>query len=203
MRNDAWLDIKGSNPRIVGEAQEKAFRNAIEILAFEVGGGEFLQPIEIETATAAEFVEYTDKKTGKTVRKQKTASKKQKQTVGTKPTTSTYSCTLAITKYLDKSSPDLFVNFCKTLTRMPQKMSSAVLTVRKDDGPTKLNYLVFDFTDMYVISYELGLSEGADPTPVEKVSFRFGSCKMTYRKQTQQATADVIMGWDFEGNKPL
>jgi len=202
MQNDVWLDIKGSNPRIVGEAQEKAFRNAIEVLGFEIGGGEFLEPPK-EVTPPPEYVEYTDKKTGQQVRKPK-EKKNQSEPAPSRSAGSTYSCTLTITKYLDLSSPDLYVNFCKTLTRQPQKMSSAVLTCRKDDSQRKLNFLVFEFTEMYVIGYDLGLAEGADPpTPVEKVTFRFSTCKMTYRKQSLEATADIIMGWNFEENKAL
>jgi type VI secretion system secreted protein Hcp len=102
---------------------------------------------------------------------------------------------LTITKYLDKSTPDLMLATCNG-KHIPQ----AVLTVRKA-GEQPLEYLLITMEDLIVTNVSTGGNAGADRL-TENVTLNFSRVKVQYKEQT--ATGGVgdkpEMGWDIAAN---
>jgi type VI secretion system secreted protein Hcp len=102
---------------------------------------------------------------------------------------------LSFTKYIEKSSPDLFMACCNG-----KHFASALLTVRKA-GEKPLEYLKITMTDVMVTSLSTGGSGGEDRL-TENVTLNFGKVKIEYTPQKADGTADTgkPVTWDIAAN---
>lgn len=102
---------------------------------------------------------------------------------------------LSFTKYIDKSSPDIFLACCNG-KHIPQ----AILTVRKA-GENPLEYLIITMTEVMITSVSTGGSGGEDRL-TENVTLNFAKVKIDYKEQTPTGTggATPSAGWDISQN---
>jgi len=102
---------------------------------------------------------------------------------------------LSFTKYIDKSSPDLFLACCNG-AHQPQ----ALLTVRKA-GTTPLEYIIITMTEVMITSVSTGGSGGEDRL-TENVTLNFAKVKIDYKEQTPTGAtgATPSAGWDISQN---
>jgi len=84
---------------------------------------------------------------------------------------------LSITKYLDKSSPDLMMACCNG-----KHFPSATLVVRKA-GTSPLEYVTITMTEVMVTALSTGGSGGEDRL-TENVTLNFAMVKVDYKEQT-------------------
>jgi type VI secretion system secreted protein Hcp len=105
---------------------------------------------------------------------------------------------LSLTKYIDKSSPELFYHCCSG-----KHIGEALLTVRKA-GDTPLEYLKITLTDVMVTSVSTGGSGGEDRL-TENVTLNFAAVKVHYTEQAKDgsAAAQPQAGWDIKQNVKL
>ena len=105
---------------------------------------------------------------------------------------------LSFTKYIDKSSPDLFLHCCNG-----KHIGEALLTVRKA-GDTPLEYLKITLTDVMVTSVSTGGSGGEDRL-TENVTLNFAAVKVHYTEQDAKggAASQPQAGWDIKQNVKL
>ncbi len=101
-----------------------------------------------------------------------------------------------VMKKTDATSPILFQKCCAG-----KHFPTATVTLNKASGDDKkaLDYLTYEFTEVYVESIQWSGSAGGDDTPTESVSFAFGSVKINYTPQTTTGgAATVIRGsWNL------
>ncbi len=102
---------------------------------------------------------------------------------------------MTITKFVDKSSPVLFLY---SATGKP--IAEAVLTVRKVGG-TSLDYLVVTMTDVIVSNVSSG-GASSDDRVRETVSLNFAKIAIKYTAQTKDGAADATVekAFDVEAN---
>ena len=102
---------------------------------------------------------------------------------------------LSITKYIDKSTPDLLLTCCNG-----KHHDDAVLIVRKA-GEKPLEYLKITMTEVLISSVSTGGSGGEDRL-TENVTLNFADVKVEYVEQTKGGgTGDKpSMHWDIAGN---
>jgi len=101
-----------------------------------------------------------------------------------------------IMKKTDSASPALFLNCCKG-----QHFTEAHVVLRKAGGDA-LEYLNYDFTEVFVESIQWSGSSGGDDTPTESVSFAFGKVDLKYTPQKgkgEKGTA-IPATWDIRAN---
>lgn len=103
-------------------------------------------------------------------------------------------------KKTDAASADLFKKCCSG-----KHFPKAKLTLYKaggDGGP--LDYLTYEFEEVYVDNINWSGSEGSDGIPLEQVSFSFGKVVVTYNQQDEKgAKAGSYMGsWDVRTKTP-
>lgn len=105
---------------------------------------------------------------------------------------------LSVTKYIDKSSPDLMKACCNG-----KHFETADLIVRKA-GEKPVEYLTITMTDLIVTAVSTGGSGGEDRL-TENVTLNFGAVKVKYIEQTAKGGegAKPDMGWDIAANKAL
>ena len=105
---------------------------------------------------------------------------------------------LSLTKYIDKSSPDLMLACCNG-----KHLGEAKLTVRKA-GESPLEYLIITMTDVLISSVSTGGSGGEDRL-TENVTLNFAKVKVEYTEQTAKggAGAKPKMGWDIAANQKV
>jgi type VI secretion system secreted protein Hcp len=102
---------------------------------------------------------------------------------------------LTITKYLDKSTPDLMLACCNG-----KHFDKATLTVRKA-GETPLEYLQITMENLIISNLSTGGSGGEDRL-TETVTLNFSKVTVAYKEQTEKGTVGdkPEMGWDIAGN---
>src|SRR3954453_8963315 len=88
---------------------------------------------------------------------------------------------LSLTKYIDKSSPDLMLACC-----VGKHFPEATLVVRKA-GTTPLEYLTITLTEVMVTAVSTGGSGGEDRL-TENVTLNFAKVKVDYKEQTATGT---------------
>jgi type VI secretion system secreted protein Hcp len=105
---------------------------------------------------------------------------------------------LSLTKYVDKASPDIFLNVCNG-----GHLDDATLIVRKA-GTTPLEYIKIVMEDVMITSYSTGGSGGEDRL-TENVTLNFAKVKVGYIEQTDKGAAGdkPEVGWDIAGNAKL
>ncbi len=101
-----------------------------------------------------------------------------------------------VMKKTDSASPSLFVNCCKG-----QHFTGAHVVLRKAGG-TALEYLKYDFDEVFVESVQWSGSSGGDDTPTESVSFAFGKVSIEYEPQSAKGgKGNKVTGvWDLRAN---
>jgi type VI secretion system secreted protein Hcp len=102
---------------------------------------------------------------------------------------------LSITKYVDKSSPNLLMAVAKG-----KHIKTATLTIRKA-GDTPLEYLIYDLEDIIVSSVSTGGSGGEDRL-TENVTLNFRIIAVAYTEQDEAGAggAEISWGWDIAKN---
>jgi type VI secretion system secreted protein Hcp len=102
---------------------------------------------------------------------------------------------LSLTKYIDKSSPDLMLCCCNG-----KHIAKAQLTVRKA-GESALEYLIIKLEDILITAVSTGGSGGEDRL-TENVTLNFAKVDVEYTEQNAQggAGAKPKMGWDIVAN---
>jgi type VI secretion system secreted protein Hcp len=102
---------------------------------------------------------------------------------------------LSATKYVDKTSPTLFLALCNG-----RHFDEAALVVRKA-GEKPLEYLKITMTQMKVAQLVTGGSGGKDRV-TEDLTLHFAKFKMEYKEQSESGTggARTMMGWDIAGS---
>jgi type VI secretion system secreted protein Hcp len=105
---------------------------------------------------------------------------------------------LSLTKYIDKSSPDLLLACCNG-----KHIPEAKLTVRKA-GEKPLEYLIITMSDVLVTAVSTGGSGGEDRL-TENVTLNFAKVKVNYVEQTATGAAGAKpeMGWNIAENIKL
>lgn len=105
---------------------------------------------------------------------------------------------LAVTKFVDTSSPDLMLACCNG-----KHYPEAKLTVRKA-GENPLEYLIITMTDVIISSLTTG-GIGSDDRLTENVALNFAKVKVDYAEQTASGAkgATPKMGWDIAANKKM
>jgi type VI secretion system secreted protein Hcp len=101
-----------------------------------------------------------------------------------------------IMKKSDSASPALFLNCAKG-----QHFTEGHVVLRKSGG-TALQYLTYDFTEIFVESIQWSGSSGGDDTPTESVSFAFSKVDIKYTPQDSKGTAGtpIPASWDLTKN---
>jgi type VI protein secretion system component Hcp len=186
MAIDAFLEIEGVKGESLDEYFRKQSKAVIEIHSFDLGGT---------------FVGETHDK--KTLKKMAKAGRTPQTGEGARSTKDIFS--FSVSKHLDSASTDLLKNYAQTRSKSLSPFKSAKVHLRKT-GDKNFFYLVLEFTEVYVVGYEMELDDPATNTPTESLQFCFSSCKITYRPQKQTGGRDAPigpMGWDFKTNQKL
>ena len=104
---------------------------------------------------------------------------------------------LAITKYLDNSSPTL-MKFCAN----GKHIKNGTLTVRKAGGEDALEYLKIDIDEVIVTSVSTG-GHGSEERLLENISLNFAKFKTTYTKQSAEggSSGSPDVTWNIAENK--
>ncbi len=104
-----------------------------------------------------------------------------------------------IQKVVDKATATLFSACCKG-----QHFKKGKLTVREAGGDKPVDYLVLDFTQVFIDSISWGGASGGEK-PSESVSFSFATVKMTYKEQQGTGSGEKAgeAGWDLQKNTKL
>jgi type VI secretion system secreted protein Hcp len=106
---------------------------------------------------------------------------------------------ISLTKYVDKSSPNL-MKLCCNGKHIPE----AKLTVRKA-GENPLEYLTITMKDLLISSFSTGGSGGEDRI-TENIALNFATVKVSYQQQKKDGTKEggpVDMGWNIRENTEL
>ncbi len=103
---------------------------------------------------------------------------------------------ISVTKYVDKSSPNLMGSCCSG-----KHYKKALLTVRKAGGDKPVEYIKITMEDIIVTSISTGGSGGEDRL-TENVSLNFAKFVMEYTPQDQTGAAGtpIPTGWDIAAN---
>lgn len=104
---------------------------------------------------------------------------------------------LTVTKFLDKSSPALFLHTCNG-----HHIPTAVLTLRKAGGAKALEYFKVTMENVIITSYRTGGSS-SDDRVTESVTLNFGTAKVEYVPQNKDGGGlpSIQKGWDISANK--
>jgi type VI secretion system secreted protein Hcp len=99
-----------------------------------------------------------------------------------------------VMKKTDLASAPLFQTCCSG-----DHFDKATVVLRKAGGAAQLDYLKYEFDEVYVDSIQWSGSTGGDDTPTESVSFSFGKVTITYKEQTPKGTGGGTTGgtWDI------
>jgi type VI secretion system secreted protein Hcp len=105
---------------------------------------------------------------------------------------------LSFTKYIDKSSPELFLHTCNG-----KHITKAVLTIRKA-GENPVEYLTITMEDLVVTSISTGGSGGEDRL-TENVTLNFAKVKVLYKEQDTKGGTSAVpeTGWNILENVKL
>ena len=95
----------------------------------------------------------------------------------------------------NKASPELMLK-CATGAHIPK----ATLTCRRA-GELQQEYLIVNFTDLLISSYQTGGSSG-DVVPVDQCSFNYAKIEWEYKPQKRDGTLDapIKTGYDVQKN---
>jgi type VI secretion system secreted protein Hcp len=100
------------------------------------------------------------------------------------------------TKKTDAASADLFKHCCQG-----KHFDQAKVTMYKAAGDGgALDYLIFEFEQVFVDSINWSGAEGTDGIPTEMVSFSFGKITVTYNQQDEKGSkvGSFMAFWDVK-----
>lgn len=102
-------------------------------------------------------------------------------------------------KRSDKTSAEIFKNCC-TGTHF----NKATLKMMKATGDTPMEFITYDFTEVYVDSVSWSATR-SDNEPAEAVSFSFGKIEVSYMPQTAtgSSASPIRTGWDVTTGKAI
>jgi type VI secretion system secreted protein Hcp len=102
---------------------------------------------------------------------------------------------LSIQKFIDKSTPILFLKCCSG-----KHFDKAKLIVR-EAGDKPVEYLVLDFEQVYVDNISWGGASGGGK-PTESISLSFATVKIEYYPQNADGTKGdkIPAGWNIQKN---
>ncbi len=103
---------------------------------------------------------------------------------------------LNITKWIDKSTPNLMKSCCNG-----EVLKEAVLKVRKA-GKKPLEYVTFKMTDVIITSVQTGGS-GGDEQITETITLNFAKVRYEYQPQKDDGSKDggaIPMDWNMKTN---
>jgi type VI secretion system secreted protein Hcp len=105
--------------------------------------------------------------------------------------------TFSFTKRTDSASPKLFQNCCAG-----KHFPKASVTLNKSGGDQSLDYLRYDFTEVFVDSIQWGAMSGGEDSPTESVSMSFAKVEITYTPQKKDGTkgSAVVASWNQKTN---
>jgi type VI secretion system secreted protein Hcp len=86
---------------------------------------------------------------------------------------------MSLTKTVDNSSPMLF-QLCYQGKHIP----TGKLHVRKSSGESKVEYQLFEMTEIYITNVSMGDAAGNE-TPSESFTLTFAKIKYTYKQQSE------------------
>ena len=106
---------------------------------------------------------------------------------------------ISFQKVVDTATPSLFLTCCSG-----KHYDKAQLKILEAGGDKAVEFLVLDFTQVFVDSISWGAAGGGGK-PSESVSFSFASIQYTYTPQTAQGTAGspIPFGWSVLTNAKL
>jgi type VI protein secretion system component Hcp len=173
---DGYLQIldKGNKAAIKGEALDKAFAGAIAITSFELDSQVDLGTKDLTTPQESRASFFT----------------------------------FSIEKDVDAATPFLFQAYAEfwssTTTEGAEKnpnggkFDKAKVTLRKPGGKFPVEYMTFEFEEIWVKSWELKTKEG-DELPEEQVEFCCNACTIKYFPQRVDGSAGSMVpgAWDF------
>jgi type VI secretion system secreted protein Hcp len=83
-------------------------------------------------------------------------------------------------------------------------IKKATLTCRKA-GTDQQEFLVYNFYDFLVASYQTGGSTGGDEIPSEQVSLNYSKMEIEYKEQNAKGQLEGVIkaGWDLKLNKKV
>lgn len=99
-----------------------------------------------------------------------------------------------ITKKTDAASAEMFQKCCQG-----EHFPTGKLTLYKSGGSGgALDYLVYEFEELYVDAIQWSGMDGGDNVPQEVISFSFGKVSITYAEQNPDGTrgGDHVGSWD-------
>jgi type VI protein secretion system component Hcp len=222
MAADVYLLLSRNGSAIAGESQDPAFRNCMELTDFSVD-------TDIDLRKSVRVQQATTGKLGFIKRQQTLMEKLGSERGGNKggepKTVKGYQGWMdqisvddeaqqvdhlyfSVTKVVDTASPFLFLNYCQVAADKADqnKFSEAVISLRKP-GSANFVYLKLTFTDVYVVTYSVNLSDPQTNTPVETVKFCCATYKLEYTGQAATGAPDASsrreLGWDFVGKLKL
>jgi type VI secretion system secreted protein Hcp len=104
---------------------------------------------------------------------------------------------LAVTKYLDRSSPEL-----RKMLVEGRMLPAARLKVVKPGDKSAFEYFVIDLEQVRVTKVSMSAS-GGEERLTEKVELTFAKIKWKYTPQLEDGSRDTVVeaGWDFERNQ--
>ena len=102
---------------------------------------------------------------------------------------------IQITKYVDKSSPELMLHCCNG-----KHIPKGKIIVRKA-GENPIDYLIIEFEKLLVTSVSTGGGEGVERL-TENATLNFSTFKVIYTPQKEDGTGDAAVetGWDIGKN---
>lgn len=97
-------------------------------------------------------------------------------------------------KKTDITSPVLFQACCDGT-----HYDKVSITLNKSGGKAPVDFLKYEFEQVYVESIQWSGSSGGDDTPTESVSFAFGKMVVTYTGQNPDGTKGAVKSgqWDL------
>jgi len=103
------------------------------------------------------------------------------------------------TMHTNSSSPKLFLACASG-----EHIKKATLTCRKA-GKQQQEFLVVDFTDLLISSFQISGSGHSDLIPVEQISFNFTQIEVTYKEQKADGSlgAPVKVGWNLKKHEKV
>lgn len=99
-----------------------------------------------------------------------------------------------IMKRSDAASPLLFLACCQG-----DHYKSAVVTLNKSAGKAPIDFIKYEFEEVYVDNIQWSGASGGDDTPTESVSFSFGKVSITYTPQKADGSkgSPAVGAWDL------
>lgn len=190
---DAYLELRnGDKPAIEGETLDKILgakhRRGVQLISFELSSQVDLTPRE-KTTSSEMFGNLFDEP-----RDDEPEDEEEQEYF-----------TFTVTKEIDNATPEFFTAYCQhwSSTKTPSTAAKtegifdeAKVTIRKAAGSKPIEYLVFEFREVWIKSWELSNKDG-DDLPEEELEFCFNACQMRYWPQKVDGSRGVMIPSNF------